>query len=177
MNPTPASPAISVDVVVEDERWHQQLPDAESFVARIAESALRMAGICNPAELSILLADDEALQTLNRDFRQKDKPTNVLSFPGEEDVQSAFFIQQPANAPACYAGDIALSLNTIEKEAAEQGKRFIDHAAHMVVHGCLHLLGFDHESTDEAEKMEELEAHILALQGIPNPYIIFENHS
>ncbi len=105
---------------------------------------------------SLLLTNDGHIQQLNRNFRNKDKPTNVLSFPdGEND----------------YLGDIAISLETITKEAKEQDKDFYHHFAHMVIHGLLHLKGHDHENDAEAEKMESLEVKILADIGIKNPYI------
>ena len=107
-------------------------------------------------EFSILLTNDEHIQNLNRDFRAKDKPTNVLSFPDGENG---------------YLGDIAISLNTIEAEAQEQNKDFYHHFIHMVIHGLLHLQGHDHEDDSEAEKMESLETQILADMGIETPYI------
>jgi len=107
-------------------------------------------------EFSILLTNDEHIQNLNRDFRAKDKPTNVLSFPDGENG---------------YLGDIAISLNTIEAEAQEQNKDFYHHFIHMVIHGLLHLKGYDHENDKDAQKMESLEIKILADIGIKNPYI------
>lgn len=107
-------------------------------------------------KFSILLTNDKHIQVLNRDFRNKDKPTNVLSFPDGENE---------------YLGDIAISLQTIETEAKEQDKDFYHHFIHMVVHGLLHLKGHDHEDNSEAEKMESLEIKILADIDIKNPYI------
>ena len=106
-------------------------------------------------EATIKWCDDHEIRELNHQFRGIDKPTNVLSFPDGE---------------AGYLGDIAISLETIEREAAEQGKDSEDHLVHMVVHGILHLLGYDHENEEEAEAMEALEIIILSNLGIDNPY-------
>lgn len=108
-------------------------------------------------EFSILLTNDDHIQQLNRDFRDKDKPTNVLSFPGDEDDD--------------YLGDIAISYQTLVQEAEEQEKDFYHHFIHMLIHGLLHLQGYDHETDEEAEEMEALEIEILADIGIENPYI------
>jgi len=107
-------------------------------------------------KFSILLTNDTHIQVLNRDFRNKDKPTNVLSFPDGENG---------------YLGDIAISLETIVAEAKDQDKNFYHHFIHMVVHGLLHLKGHDHEDDSEAEEMESLEIKILADIDIENPYI------
>jgi probable rRNA maturation factor len=106
--------------------------------------------------ISVVLADDAMQRDLNRTFRGKDKPTNVLSFEGEGDE----------------LGDIVLAYETVKREAKEQGKSFASHTAHLVVHGCLHLLGHDHERARDAEKMEALEKSILARLGFPDPYIV-----
>lgn len=110
-------------------------------------------------ELSIVLADDAFVQNLNKTWRGKDQPTNVLSFPAGE-----------ATAGIDHLGDIVLASETISREAQEQGKKPDDHLTHLVVHGMLHLLGYDHEDDDEAEEMEALERRILAGLGIADPY-------
>jgi probable rRNA maturation factor len=114
-----------------------------------------------PAEACVALSDDETVRGLNARFRDKDKPTNVLSFPalerfGEESPQPL--------------GDIVLAQETIEREAAQQGVAAAHHLQHLVVHGLLHLLGFDHETDDEAQEMEGIEIEVLAALGIPDPY-------
>jgi len=113
-----------------------------------------------PAELSVLLTDDEAQRILNRDWRQKDSATNVLSFPGRE----------PDEPLEGLIGDISLARETLEREAAEQGVTFEAHFTHLLVHGFLHCLGFDHQTDDEALAMESLETQILAALGIDDPY-------
>ncbi len=119
------------------------------------EAAFAEAGAEPSGELSVLLTDDAQIHALNRDFRGKDKPTNVLSFP--QDMPGLF-------------GDVILARETLEREASEQGKTFEHHVAHMLVHGVLHLLGFDHLEDAEAETMEALEVRALARLGIDNPY-------
>jgi probable rRNA maturation factor len=112
------------------------------------------------AEVSVVLTDDAHQQVLNRDWRQIDKSTNVLSFPQI----------QPFTALAGLIGDITLARETLEREAAEMGISFNDHFTHLVVHGFLHLLGYDHIEEDEALQMEGLETQILGSLGIADPY-------
>ncbi|MCE2927693.1 MAG: rRNA maturation RNase YbeY [Rickettsiales bacterium] len=107
------------------------------------------------AQLTIVLADDAFVQSLNHEFRGKNKPTNVLSFSGDDD----------------YLGDVILAFETIKREALDQKKTFRDHTAHLIVHGVLHLLGHDHDHEKKAEKMERLEIKILKKLGITNPYL------
>ena len=116
-------------------------------------------------ELSVTLTDDESIRILNRDYRGKDKPTNVLSFAMQEG-------EGPEDVPGMplLLGDLVLAHGTIVREAAEQDKAFDDHFRHLLVHGALHLLGYDHEDDAEAEEMEALEIEILSRMGIENPY-------
>ena len=109
-----------------------------------------------PRLFTIKFTDDAEIQQLNKDFRGKDKPTNVLSFPNDSDD---------------YLGDIAISVDTIKREAEEQDKPYEHHMLHMIIHGFLHLLGFDHIEDDEAEEMESFEIAVLQEIGIKNPYI------
>ncbi|ODQ00899.1 MULTISPECIES: rRNA maturation RNase YbeY [Salinivibrio] len=112
------------------------------------------------AEVTIRLVDEGESQSLNRDYRGKDKPTNVLSFP----------FDAPPGIDIDLLGDLIICRQVVEREAEQQGKRLMDHWAHMVVHGSLHLLGYDHIEDDEAEQMEALERDILATMGVPDPY-------
>lgn len=123
-----------------------------------ARSAI--AGRRSNAELSIRIVDAAESRALNRRFRGKDKPTNVLSFPAE----------LPPELELPLLGDLVICRDVVEAEAAEQGKPAEAHWAHMVVHGTLHLLGYDHESASEAEAMEAMEAEILGELGWPDPY-------
>ncbi len=132
----------------------------------LAERAVReallhaKAPVAGAAELSMVLTDDAEQQLLNRDWRGIDKPTNVLSFPQIE----------PFAPLDGLLGDIILARETLEREAAEQGVSFEDHFTHLVVHGFLHILGYDHMDDDEALVMERLETQILASLGIADPY-------
>ena len=125
------------------------------MVAPAVHAAFAAAGVKPAGELSVVLSDDAHIRQLNRDFRAKDKPTNVLSFP--QDVPGLL-------------GDVILSRETLEREAIAQGKTFADHTAHMLVHGVLHLLGFDHQDDGTATDMEAREVRALARLGIDNPY-------
>jgi probable rRNA maturation factor len=111
-------------------------------------------------ELCIRIVSPEESQTLNQTYRGKDKPTNVLSFPFEV----------PDEVPLNLLGDLIICADVVAKEATEQGKPLFDHWAHMVVHGCLHLIGFDHINDADAEEMEGLERQILARLEIADPY-------
>lgn len=137
---------------------------AEEIVLRVAQSVYETEGKGGPAELSVLLADDAFVQSLNRKFRGKDQPTNVLSFPQVDGPGEIVF---QAARPL---GDIAFAYETLVVEAKHQGKSFDDHLAHLVVHGVLHLLGHDHIDDEEAEAMETLERVILDRFGIADPY-------
>jgi probable rRNA maturation factor len=125
-------------------------------------NAIAAAAARAPAEgeVSVLLADNAAVQVLNRDWRGIDKPTNVLSFPAA---------QQPAGSPT-HLGDIAIAYETLAREADAEGKPFLHHLAHLVVHGYLHLMGYHHHTDSEAEAMEALERDILRALRVPDPY-------
>jgi probable rRNA maturation factor len=139
--------------------WREVWPKAKADVGRLLAFAAEwpelkaMAG----GEVSIVFADDPTLQDLNARFRAKNAPTNVLSFPDGEKPRG---------------GGIVLSLETIAAEAKAQGKPFVNHAKHMILHGFLHLLGYDHDKPQAARLMEGLEIAMLARMGIPNPYLI-----
>jgi probable rRNA maturation factor len=142
-----------VDVVLEDAQWKKISP-----VTRMRMKGAALRALTHEkarGTLTILLGSDVRLKGLNAQFRGKNKPTNVLSFPSDEDG---------------YLGDIAIAHGVVKREAAEAGKRFSDHLAHLAVHGVLHLLGHDHENVEEAERMEGLEREILAEFGITDPY-------
>ena len=143
--------------------WKAALPDAAQRARAAARAALAAAGWkAGPAgaELSLVLGDDLAVRALNRDWRGQDKPTNVLSFPGGA---------APPGTPALI-GDVVLAFETVSREAAAQGKPLADHLAHLVVHGVLHLIGYDHVAAPAARRMERLEIAVLAGLGIADPY-------
>ncbi|MBU0725604.1 MAG: rRNA maturation RNase YbeY [Alphaproteobacteria bacterium] len=154
---------LDLDIAVDDAdpRWVKALPDITALAERAIGAAL--AGrIEGPAELAVRLTDDAELQALNRQYRGQDKPTNVLSFPADD---SDHFEGEPKPL-----GDIALAYETVVREASEQGKTLSDHTLHLIVHGSLHLLGYDHEVESEATRMEALEIQILGGLGIADPY-------
>jgi len=144
-----------IDIEIEDERWCA-LPGAEALVRTAAEAAT--AGERGDS-LVILLTDDETVRDLNARFRGQDAATNVLSFPA------------PQN-PDRHLGDVALAYEICAREADEQGKPLANHLQHLVAHGVLHLVGYDHQSDAEAEAMEALEREILAGLGVPDPYAV-----
>ncbi len=151
-----------VELIKSSRRWRAS-PGIGKVIRRAIKVALETSGaqIRDRAEVSVLLADDRELSVLNERWRGLARPTNVLSFP-------AAAPEKIAAAPLL--GDIAMAFETVEKEAAEQGKTFADHAAHLAVHGFLHLLGFDHQSAGEADRMEALEIRALARLAIADPY-------
>ena len=147
-----------VDISVQYKEWTRSIRDIQNVVLSVIALTLDKAGVeSHGQELSIVLADNDFIQKLNKEWRGKDKPTNVLSFPQDEPSM---------------LGDVILAYETVEQEAKEQNKRFENHATHLIVHGLLHLLGHDHIEDDEAETMEALEIQILADLGIKNPYEI-----
>ncbi|MBL4790737.1 MAG: rRNA maturation RNase YbeY [Kordiimonadaceae bacterium] len=124
-----------------------------------------------PAEIFVQLVDSDKSHTLNHEYRAKDKPTNVLSFPGVEPEDLQAMLEQAAQGgPPVLLGDLVIATSVIVAEAKEQNKPFGDHLAHLTVHGVLHLLGYDHMEEDAAEEMEELERSILDALGISDPY-------
>lgn len=168
---SPAAPAeassegsIAIDCTLRSAAWTACLPGAETLARRAAEAALAGSGVALPqgGELSLALTDDAEVQVLNKAYRGKDGPTNVLSFPGDSLPQTA---GQPYQL-----GDVVLAQGVCAREATAQGKSLADHLGHLVVHGVLHLLGQDHESEAEATRMEALEVRILAGLGIADPY-------
>ncbi len=143
----------------------------ESLAERVAETAQQVAPeLANPRLVtSLLFTSDARVHELNREWRQRDKPTNVLSFPMLE--RGDLVHLDPHEGPPEMLGDIALAHETCAREAEAKGVALEHHAAHLILHGLLHLAGHDHEFSDEdAEKMEALEVNALALMGIANPY-------
>ncbi len=155
-----------IDVAVVDDRWDAHLDAASVHCRRAAVAAVKGAGLARPAgyEISIVLADDRMVRGLNRKFRGVDKPTNVLAFPAEAKGT-------PENRPLPM-GDVVLAFQTMQAEAKDQAKSLVDHLAHLVVHGVLHLAGHDHENGADADSMEALEAAILERLGIADPYLV-----
>ena len=150
-----------IDCAVETEWWMAEDQLHEISVKAIEAACELLEQQPDPdCEVSLLFTDDGHVQQLNRDYRQQDKPTNVLSFAAQEGGGPVTMI----------LGDIVLARQTIEREAQEQDKSREDHLTHLIVHGFLHLLGYDHETDHEAKTMEELETRILSTLGIADPY-------
>ena len=131
----------------------------EQVIAQVGNDTARS------IEISVKIVDEAEGRALNRQFRQKDCATNVLSFP----LLDADLPELPAELPLAM-GDIVICASVVAREASEQGKNSSDHWAHMLVHGALHLFGYDHETESQAQEMEMLEARILAVGGVENPY-------
>jgi probable rRNA maturation factor len=159
----PAAVAVNIDLTVEAGDWPSD-EELLALVAQAVEAALKEAGARarQPVELSLLFTDDARIRLLNAEWRGKDKPTNVLSFP-------AFPVAVGAELPPML-GDIVLAAETVRSEAGLEGKPLVNHIAHLVVHGLLHLIGHDHEADAEADVMEGLERRVLARLAIPDPY-------
>jgi probable rRNA maturation factor len=147
---------LDVQLAVENEN---NLPTEEQF-SLWATAALVNRTEYEEPEMTIRIVDEEESQELNHEYRGKDKPTNVLSFPFEA----------PAHVPIPLLGDLIVCKQVVEREAIEQGKTLTSHWAHMIIHGCLHLLGYDHIEDQEAEEMEGIERVLMAEQGFENPY-------
>ena len=161
MNPDPylsaaPDPRLALDVMIEESAWTGAVDGLEALTRETAAACLDATGVA-AASVCVLFSNDDALRTLNRQFRDQDKPTNVLSFPSFSDDDGL--------------GDIAIALETVDREAAAQGKTLRDHCRHLIAHGVLHLLGYDHEDESEAQEMETLERQILAMFGVADPYV------
>jgi probable rRNA maturation factor len=152
-----------IDIDLRCALWRDELSDVEGLCRRAAASALAVARTPPaPVEISLVLADDAFVQALNRSWRNEDSPTNVLAFPCDDG---------PAEGAAGrLLGDVVVAYQTTAREAAEGAIRLDHHLAHLVVHGVLHLLGYDHLLDEEAGRMERLEAAALARLGIADPY-------
>ena len=156
---------IDIDILVETDGWAD-----EAVLLGIASEAIaavwgEIDGANQPtSELSLVFTDDAAIRELNNDWRDKDKPTNVLSFPA--------FQLKPGQKPGPMLGDIVIARETVVREAEDEEKPFDHHLKHLIVHGFLHLLGYDHLTEAEAEEMEQLERKILARLAIPDPYAL-----
>ena len=169
----PARPAVKIDILVKSDRWKKRAgktatksvtgrtTSAKAIVRRAVTQAAATVPSTRGGELAVVLADDAAIRLLNRDWRGVDAATNVLSFPARH---------AEAGGAAASLGDIVLAYETVAREARSEGKPFAHHLAHLVVHGFLHLVGYDHERDGDAEIMEGAERAILGGLAIPDPY-------
>lgn len=165
---------LTVGVSADAGGWADLVPGAAAVCRRMARAAI-LAGMPDapmgavpeaPWEIGIALAGDADIRPLNRRWRGKDTATNVLSFPAHDGSQPR---QMPSGEPE-FLGDVMLAFEICAREADEAGVSLSDHLSHLIVHGVLHLLGYDHEMQEDAERMERLETEILARAGIPDPY-------
>ncbi|MET1028862.1 MAG: rRNA maturation RNase YbeY [Dongiaceae bacterium] len=162
-------PSLKLALMVEDEDWLADLPEAAMLVRKAGRRAMAQAsadgwrGSTIGHEICFVLSDNRRMRRLNSQYRGKDKATNVLSF-------AALDAGLPPRGTPWHLGDVVLALGVVRQEARQQRKRMADHVSHLVVHGVLHLLGYDHEDDAEAERMEGLEIAALKRLGIDNPY-------
>ncbi|HVZ30560.1 MAG TPA: rRNA maturation RNase YbeY [Asticcacaulis sp.] len=150
-----------IDIEIEEDGWLDALPEVREVVEAGITAALDAAKFKDQADIVVLLCDDAEMRSLNAEYRQKNAPTNVLSFPAPKSMRLPGMM---------HLGDLALGLETCVREAKEQGKTLKNHVLHLSVHGALHLLGYDHIADDEAERMEALERDILRGLGVADPY-------
>lgn len=160
---------LDIQISIEEGAW-----PSEAHLAEMSERVLGAAAEClrteekqpfpktGAPEVSLVFTNDESIRAINAEWRGQDKPTNVLSFPA--------FPVTPGKMPGPMLGDIIFAEETLTREAADLGKSFDDHLTHLMVHGFLHLFGYDHMADEEAEKMEGLETRILAELGLSDPY-------
>lgn len=161
-------PELDIQMGIEDGDWPSEV-ELEALANRVLAAASRHLALderqpfpAQPVELSLLFTGDDAIRAINSEWRGKDRPTNVLSFPA--------FPLRPGGMPGPMLGDIVIARETVAREAVDLGKSFDDHLTHLLVHGFLHLFGYDHMEIAEAEKMESLETRILAALGLSDPY-------
>ena len=154
---------VHYDMAINAEGWQNE-ETLRRLVDSVLQATLQELGFDKiDSELSLVFTNDADIREINGKWRHIDKPTNVLSFPA--------FALQPGQEPGEILGDIVIARETVAREAAEEHKSFDDHLSHLVVHGLLHLMGYDHQNDDEAEQMETLERKILASLGISDPYL------
>lgn len=167
----PQAARLAIEVMRRVGAWNDSAP-SEAEIERAAQAAFTAAAPARPChyEVAIVLTDDTEMRELNRTWRNKDEPTNVLSFPAGEAPADSGALVDGTLGDGGALGDIVIAYETTRTEADETGIALSDHASHLIVHGVLHLLGFDHLDDCDAEKMEELERQVLASLGIADPY-------
>jgi len=151
---------LAIEIIVQAPGW-EAIADLEGLARRAVRASCGASGarLASGGEVAITFCDDAAIRALNAQWRRRDAATNVLSFPTPGRLEEKLLL-----------GDIVIAHETIAREAAEQGKTFEDHTTHMIVHGFLHLIGYDHETPEEADVMEALERRIAATLGSSDPY-------
>jgi len=168
---------ITIDIAIKDQSWLKEIDNIEHFLEKTINNLAQYTSLNKliknktEIELSILLTNDQEIKSLNKNYRNKNKATNTLSFPlisRDEKITENIFDNFIA------IGDIIFSLETIKKEADSQNKKFQHHFTHLLLHSLLHLIGYDHQNDQEAQKMEDLEINILKKLAINNPYNIIK---
>ena len=150
----------AIEIIIDAPGW-EAIADLEGLATRVVRASCSASGakLASGGEVAITFCNDAAIRALNAQWRQRDTATNVLSFPTPGRLEEKRLL-----------GDIVIAQETVAREAAEQGKEFEDHTAHMIIHGFLHLIGYDHETPEEADVMEALERRIAAALGLSDPY-------
>lgn len=164
-------PSIDIGIAEDCALWRQRLPEVDALLGTVTEAVLEasfLEDFRGDVEVSFALVDDVFIRQLNDRYRHKDTPTNVLSFPIHDHLRDRPKLLR--GGPVLALGDVVLAFETIAREADEQKKSLSAHVQHMVAHGVLHLLGYDHESEADAEEMEALEVRVLKTLGVLNPY-------
>lgn len=163
-------PSIEIAVIIDRPCWENSIAHWESLLQPAVQETLHQLNWKNSSEINILLTDNAVIQSLNKSYRDQNKPTNVLAFPSLNPDEVSNLYKNNLEQSPIILGDVVLAFETIQQESIEQKKDFEKHLVHLAVHGTLHLLGFDHENDDEAATMESLEIKILSSLMIPNPY-------
>jgi probable rRNA maturation factor len=159
---------LSIDLDIQDPRWDSSIHNIPNWCQNTLEVTLQEIPLSlGPVNVGIILSDDDLLHKLNHHHRQKDKPTNVLSFPVHHGMVTADMLK---NFPEPLLGDIVISWDRVLAESCAQEKTFYNHGTHLLIHGFLHLLGYDHENDIDGQEMENQEIKILDILGISNPY-------
>lgn len=162
---------LHLDLIMEDNRWSAALPQLESLVRKTFLTCFQKASVKLPCpggspEISVVFANNDMVRKINKTYRGKDCATNVISFAYLEDLSS-----EPEHSTTSYSmGDIIVAFETLETEAKEQHKTLRDHTIHLLVHGCLHLFGYRHDTQKHADEMEQMEIQILNEFDVKNPY-------
>lgn len=163
-------PSIDIVVILDKPCWERPISEWEALIQPVILCTLQEVRWVFDSEINVLLTDDQAIQKLNKSYLGKDKPTNILSFPSLEQNDIGDIYNGKGSQIPVILGDIVLAFETIHKESVAQKKSFDHHVIHLVVHGVLHLLGYDHEKDEDAATMETLEIKILSSLMIANPY-------
>lgn len=160
---------IDRQIALDDTQDTSDIPTSEQM-NQWAQAALSLADFNQDCAFTARFVTNDEIQDLNNSYRHKDMPTNILSFPYEMPTDLPPEALADANEDGVYLGDLVIAMDVVRKEALEQQKTLTEHCTHLIVHGCLHLLGYDHIEDDEAQVMEGLEIKVLAKLGYRNPY-------